>query len=212
MASAINPLIGLRAKSDICSSCRNLSVEEILPVQDCLCCELVEHARNLFEECVSSHPGCELPDLPPLPSRVLDVGAAGDAHDPFLYVPEDESGQRGSYVALSYCWGEDSGAFVVTTSANIHERRAGIPLCSLPTTLREAVYITRRFNIRYLWIDALCIIQGSEEDWVKRSKNGRVLWQCHSHYLGGICSLLHAGNSHTSPLSRLEAPFRFRSR
>jgi Heterokaryon incompatibility protein (HET) len=169
MASSINSSIVLIAKSDICPSCGNLSVKEILPVQDCLCCELVEHARNLFEECVSSHPGCKLPYLPPLPSRVLDVGAAGDAHDPFLYVPENELGQRSSYVALSYCWGEDAGAFVVTTSSNIHERRAGIPLRSLPTTLREAVYITRRLNIRYLWIDALCIIQGSEEDWVKNA-------------------------------------------
>ena len=59
--------------------------------------------------------------------------------------------------------------FVMTTNSNIHERRAGIPLSSLPTTLREAVYITRRLSIRYLWIDALCIIQGCEDDWTSNS-------------------------------------------
>jgi hypothetical protein len=106
---------------------------------------------------------------PPLPSRVLDVGEAGDLSDPFLYVPDDASQERGSYVALSYCWGKDTGSFVMTTNSNIQERRAGIPLSSLPTTLREAVYITRRLNIRYLWIDALCIIQGCEDDWTSNT-------------------------------------------
>jgi hypothetical protein len=110
-----------------------------------------------------------MPILTPLPSRVLDVGEAGDASDPFLYVPDDASQGQGTYVALSYCWGKDTGSFVMTTNSNIHERRAGIPLSSLPTTLREAVYITRRLDIRYLWIDALCTIQGCEDDWTSNA-------------------------------------------
>jgi hypothetical protein len=112
--------------SDICSSCRSLSAEHPLPTQGCPCCELIEHARGLLEPCVSSHPDCKTPARPPLPSRVLDVGEPGAALDPFLYVPQ--SGKEGRYVTLSYCWGEDTGTFVMTTSSNIHERRAGIPL------------------------------------------------------------------------------------
>jgi len=130
---------------------------------------MIERARELLEICLSSHSECEMLIPPPLPSRVLDVGEAGDASDPFLYVPDDASQGQGSYVALSYCWGKDTGSFVMTTNSNIHEHRAGIPLSSLPTTLREAVYITRRLNIRYLWIDALCIIQGSEDDWTSNA-------------------------------------------
>jgi hypothetical protein len=156
--------------SDICLSCRNLlDSYSLLPVSGCSCCDIIERARVLFEDCLFSHSECEMPIPPPLPSRVLDVGEAGDASDPFLYVPDDASQGQGSYVALSYCWGEDTGSFVMTTNSNIHERRAGIPLSSLPTTLREAVYITRRLNIRYLWIDALCIIQGSEDDWTSNA-------------------------------------------
>jgi hypothetical protein len=172
MGSSINELPIPKAASimsDICSSCRNLSAEHTFPKQGCPCCELIEHARGLLEACVSSHPDCRTPARPPLPSRVLDVGEPGSALDPFLYVPQ--SGQEGQYVTLSYCWGEDTGAFVTTTSSNIHKRRAGIPLRSLPTTLREAVYITRRLHIRYLWIDALCIIQGSEDDWTCNAAN-----------------------------------------
>ncbi|PMD43210.1 HET-domain-containing protein [Hyaloscypha variabilis F] len=111
--------------------------------------------------------GCKSPNSRKLPPRVLDVGEAGEACDPYLYVPE--SSHKSKYVALSYCWGEDTGAFVTTTNSNLQERRAGISLQSLPTALREAVYLTRRLGIRYLWIDALCIIQGDEADWTSNA-------------------------------------------
>ncbi|KAF3769152.1 HET-domain-containing protein, partial [Cryphonectria parasitica EP155] len=36
--------------------------------------------------------------------------------------------------------------------------------------LKEAIQATRALNIAYLWIDALCIIQGDAEDWERESK------------------------------------------
>ncbi|KAK3403414.1 heterokaryon incompatibility protein-domain-containing protein [Sordaria brevicollis] len=44
-----------------------------------------------------------------------------------------------------------------------------IHMSSLPPTFKQAVQITRSLNIRYLWIDSLCIIQDSREDWEKES-------------------------------------------
>lgn len=35
----------------------------------------------------------------------------------------------------------------------------------LPKTFFEAVAIVRNLNIRYLWIDTLCIVQDDLEDW-----------------------------------------------
>jgi hypothetical protein len=35
----------------------------------------------------------------------------------------------------------------------------------LPATFRDAVIVTRALGIRYLWIDSLCIMQDSEDDW-----------------------------------------------
>jgi len=113
---------------------------------------------------VSSHSECKYFVKQPLPHRVLDVGGPEDTCDPYLCIPD--SGQEGNYVALSYCWRKDTDAFVTTTSSNIRNRKAGIPLSSLPTALREAVHLTKRFDSRYLWVDALCIIQGDEVDWV----------------------------------------------
>lgn len=40
-----------------------------------------------------------------------------------------------------------------------------IPLEKLPRTIRDAVTVTRSLGIRYLWVDALCIIQDSQSDW-----------------------------------------------
>jgi len=39
----------------------------------------------------------------------------------------------------------------------------------MPNTFRDAITIVRKLSFRYLWIDALCIIQDSEEDWQKEA-------------------------------------------
>jgi hypothetical protein len=44
-----------------------------------------------------------------------------------------------------------------------------IPIESLPPTFQDAVHITRRLGFTYLWIDSLCIIQDSPEDWNQES-------------------------------------------
>lgn len=42
-------------------------------------------------------------------------------------------------------------------------------MSDLPLTFQDAVIISRVLGVRYLWIDSLCIIQDSEEDWVEES-------------------------------------------
>jgi hypothetical protein len=39
----------------------------------------------------------------------------------------------------------------------------------MPKVFRDAVFITRKLGFCYLWINALCIIQDSEEDWVREA-------------------------------------------
>lgn len=52
-----------------------------------------------------------------------------------------------------------------TTLSTFSQWQEGIPLIKMPSTFRDAVTITRKLGIRHLWIDALCIIQDSAEDW-----------------------------------------------
>ncbi|KAK1676344.1 hypothetical protein BDP55DRAFT_550998 [Colletotrichum godetiae] len=72
------------------------------------------------------------------------------------------------------------GKFVTTTTDNIHEITSvvGIDDDYLPQTFLDAVVITRKLKVEYLWIDSLCILQDnmnhtnmdSKDDWEKESK------------------------------------------
>jgi hypothetical protein len=52
-----------------------------------------------------------------------------------------------------------------TTKGNIEVYIRGVDLNTLPKTFRDAVHATRKLGIKYLWIDALCIIQDDSDDW-----------------------------------------------
>jgi hypothetical protein len=41
----------------------------------------------------------------------------------------------------------------------------GIDIAALPRTFREAIGLTKALGLDYLWIDSLCIIQDSPNDW-----------------------------------------------
>jgi hypothetical protein len=66
------------------------------------------------------------------------------------------------YVVLSYCWGGDQP--IRCTSATLDTLIQGIESVKLPKTLQDAAEVCWRLGFRYLWIDALCIIQDDEKD------------------------------------------------
>ncbi|RDW78455.1 hypothetical protein BP5796_06307 [Coleophoma crateriformis] len=121
---------------------------------------LLDTVANWLQTCLTDHDCAPvLPDSPMRPpSRVLDVG--DEEKSPFLVTSQT---LKGGWAALSHCWGRVRPMETLTT--NLDDRRAGIPLTSLPKTFRDAVIITRRLGLRYLWIDSLCILQDSVDDW-----------------------------------------------
>ena len=40
---------------------------------------------------------------------------------------------------------------------------------ALSKTIQDAVIVARRLNIRYLWIDSLCIVKDDADDWERQS-------------------------------------------
>jgi hypothetical protein len=71
------------------------------------------------------------------------------------------------YIALSHCWGKKHT--LTTTMSNLESHCKMLPMSTLPRSFRDAVEITRKLSIKYLWIDSLCIIQDLEEDWQSES-------------------------------------------
>jgi hypothetical protein len=112
-------------------------------------------AVGWLKDCMTTHTTCRRlnRDNKQLPTRVIDVGSPEGNHEPRLIVT---NGACGSWAALSYCWGGDSN--FILNARNMLHMLSGIPLESFPATLRDAVYVTRRLGLRYLWIDALCIL------------------------------------------------------
>ena len=57
----------------------------------------------------------------------------------------------------------------ILTTLNIDEYKVRLPLEDLPRTFLDAIHIARKLGIKYLWIDSLCIVQDSIEDWQHES-------------------------------------------
>ena len=72
--------------------------------------------------------------------------------------------QAGEFAALSYVWGNCKNKKLYTTTRNVGERQqiGGLGRVRYPKTIADAINLTKDLEIRYLWIDALCIIQDGD--------------------------------------------------
>ncbi|KAL1948637.1 hypothetical protein VTO73DRAFT_10443 [Trametes versicolor] len=115
-------------------------------------------ARQLIGECVHGHKLCKHLSTPPslLPTRLVDC--TDPAHPRLVFT----SGQHGEYFALSYVWGEDQ--LYKTTKSTALLYMQGFDPYILPQTVRDAISVTHALGFKYLWVDALCIIQNGEVD------------------------------------------------
>jgi hypothetical protein len=102
-----------------------------------------------------------------MPSRVLDVSMGCQDGKVHLCQTSQEKIQSEPYATLSHCWG--SQPITKLLQHNIKTLTTAVTLEVLPKTFKDAVKLVQHLGIRYLWIDALCIIQDSEEDWRRES-------------------------------------------
>jgi hypothetical protein len=112
-----------------------------------------------------------------LPTRLIDVGSL---QNPILRLVETRHDTVLSphYIALSHPWGNTDAYKAFVTLRNDHSKdgrdlakfKVSIPYDDLPKTFRHAVDCTRNLDIRYLWIDSICIIQGQHGDFADEAK------------------------------------------
>ncbi|TGO16706.1 hypothetical protein BTUL_0025g00620 [Botrytis tulipae] len=70
------------------------------------------------------------------------------------------------YATLSHCWGKiPDTQRLVLTSENVSSWTRGMPDLKSMKTFDQAIIICQKLGLEYIWIDSLCIIQNSQDDW-----------------------------------------------
>ncbi|KAF2030588.1 heterokaryon incompatibility, partial [Setomelanomma holmii] len=111
------------------------------------------------------------------------------------------------YVALSHRCG--ACQHFTTKLANVAKFKHGIKFDDLPKTFQDAVSLARHLGFVHMWIDALCIIQDSAQDWLQESRkmgyifmDAEVIFAIHcakdgsDGFLNGSLSKCHAISYH----------------
>src|ERR1700712_3197159 len=75
------------------------------------------------------------------------------------------------------------------TTMTIQQFMTEIPLDVLPQTLHDAIVWTRKLGEQYIWIDSMCILQDSKEDWQREAS------RMASIYGSGTMTLVAASSS-----------------
>ncbi|PQE33590.1 heterokaryon incompatibility protein [Rutstroemia sp. NJR-2017a WRK4] len=128
-----------------------------------------QQIRTWLRECVQ-HKKCGPVQPSLLPTRVIEVSPGEHPEYPRLYAAK---GAVGYYAALSYCWGADQKG--LTTLHNLDSRFQHLDTSALSQTIQDAITCTKNMGMKYLWINALCIIQDSVDDKVfELASMGRI--------------------------------------
>ena len=128
----------------------------------------IELLQEWLLGCTGHHEKCQSGKF--YPRRLLHVGAAvaDPANEPIRLVEMPPRPLRQEpFIALSHCWGQTQHA--LTTKDNYEDRQAGIAMSQLSKTFQDAVWLTRRLGIKYIWIDSLCIVQDDMDDWEREA-------------------------------------------
>jgi hypothetical protein len=129
---------------------------------------------SCLKECDSSHSTCierKTGKQVALPGRLLDLETGLVNPTVKLVKPVDDF--TAPYMTLSHRWGNLHPC--ITTKSNLSQRFRQIKMAELPNTYQQAVKIARKFGVRFLWIDSLCIVQDDAMDWeVEASKMASI--------------------------------------
>ncbi|CAN9476129.1 unnamed protein product [Alternaria alternata] len=116
----------------------------------------IRQIKEWLQTCSEDHEYCAVSTESELPTRVLDIS------NKRAKVVETH-GMRAQYVSLSHCWGRKP--IIRLLSSNIDQLKNGIPWYSLSKTFQDSIIVAWKLGFRYIWIDALCILQDSFADW-----------------------------------------------
>lgn len=131
--------------------------------------ENITMIKHWIDSCLGNHAECSNARTAAdwIPMRLLEI----NNRDNSLTIRLIESSESNLWVgtrfaALSHVWGNPKASPPLRLlSSNISQLNNGIQEFELPKTFLDAAHVCACLGIRYLWIDSLCIIQNSQDDW-----------------------------------------------
>lgn len=168
--------------------------------------------QRCLGRCNVTHSRCKPTKAQCLPKRLIHIGDSCNAR---IHLVESESIRNDSlYVALSHCWG-DYG-LLTTTESTVCARKECIEWEELSKVFQDAILVARHFHISYIWIDSICIIQDSKDNWEIESSRMAQVYE-NSFFTvaatsspNGSISFLNTPHQ-VSPRSHLELPWNYQN-
>ncbi|KAK3996596.1 heterokaryon incompatibility protein-domain-containing protein [Cladorrhinum sp. PSN332] len=177
--------------------------------------EALEWVKDVLTDCdkhdYPHQPKCAgFTDPSFVPTRLINISESDDIlHLVSIDEPQQPPGTP-RYTTLSYCWGATAlpRPSFMTTSKNVDQRKNdGFRISSLPPVLQDAIQVTKSLSIAYIWIDALCILQDMDNDWIRESA---LLIDIYRSAYVTICSLTPSSSMsffHPQPRPSVEVKF-----
>jgi hypothetical protein len=128
---------------------------------------------SLLDDCLQHHEDCSSTEQAQLPRRILVLDDSSEGNITIRL--EENELKLSRYATLSHCWGHQQRC--TTTCENFEERKIGIPWNEIPKTFQDSIIYCLKLGIRYLWVDALCIIQNDTHDWEVESSKMAAIYQ-----------------------------------
>ncbi|KAK2751197.1 heterokaryon incompatibility protein [Colletotrichum kahawae] len=80
--------------------------------------------------------------------------------------------------------------------------REGLPYENLPQTIKDAITVTMSFGVSHLWVDALCIVQDSDDDKAQEmSRMGDIYEQAHFTITAARAKMVEEGFLHSRSIA-----------
>lgn len=156
-----------------------------------------ETIKSWIAICTTSHTsvdeftGCGTRKWETKQRKLYDLKVIDVTNDCIVTLPEGKS-----YIALSYVWGQST-----TLTANKGNRDAlsqpgGLSRAAekvpIARTILDAIVLTRKANLRYIWVDSLCIVQDDEAEKL------RLIGEMASVYLAAVITIIAAAGDSAS--------------
>jgi hypothetical protein len=149
---------------------------------------LLKLATAWIKECDESHPLCKPTDSTFRPTRLIQI-----IDSKLVKLVDPTETPTGQYVAFSHCLGKKKTLKLYHN--NLDRLCRGIQVQSLPKSYQEAISTCLGLNLHFVWIDSLCIIQDSSEDWQHEAVRMKLVY---GNSVLNLCSASVVDNSEES--------------